>query len=116
MDEHKYKKTKKMLENRCVNTKEIRSAITHPDVREVHEALTELLETPIWELLLKIKQNMDIADASNQLEMLSMELDILLNTVKHPGCSDTVKTTTEENEVCSIIPEELKNYLFRYFL
>lgn len=113
MDEHKYKKTKKMLENRCVNTKEIRSAITHPDVREVHEALTELLETPIWKLLLKIKQNMDIADASNQLEMLSMELDILLNTVKHPGCSDTVKTTTEENEVCSIIPEELKNYLFR---
>lgn len=116
MDEHKYKKTKQMLENRCVNTKEIRSAITHPDVREVHEALTELLETPIWKLLLKIKQNMDIADASNQLEMLSMELDILLNTVKHPGCSDTVKTTTEENEVCSIIPEELKNYLFRYFL
>lgn len=116
MDEHKYKKTKEMLENRCVNTKEIRSAITHPDVREVHEALTELLETPIWKLLLKTKQNMDIADASNQLEMLSMELDILLNTVKHPGCSDTVKTTTEENEVCSIIPEELKNYLFRYFL
>lgn len=45
MDEHKYKKTKKMLENRCVNTKEIRSAITHPDVREVHEALTELETT-----------------------------------------------------------------------
>lgn len=118
MDEHKYEKTKKMLENRCVNTKEIRSAITHPDVREVHEALTELLETPIWKLLLKIKRNMNIhvADASNQLEMLSMELGILLNTVKHPGSSDTVKSTTKANKVCSTIPEELKNYLFRYFL
>lgn len=116
MDEHKYEKTKNMLENRCVNTKEIRAAITHPDVREVHEALTELLETPIWKLLITIKQSIDQEDVPHHFEILSIEMDILLNTVKHPGSSDTVKTTAKANEVCSNIPEELKNYLFRYFL
>lgn len=45
-----------------------------------------------------------------------MELDIFLNIVKYFGCSDIVKIIIEENEVCLIIFEELKNYLFRYFL
>lgn len=56
---------------------------------------------------------MDRENVSHQLEMLSIEMDILLNTFKHPGSSDTVKTTAKANEVCSNIPEELKNYLFR---
>lgn len=111
MDELKYEKTKKMLKNTCVDTKEIRFAITHPDVREVHEALTELLETPILELLKRIKEDLDAADVPHQLGMLSTELNILLNTVKHTGSKDTFKTAVPTREVCCKIPEGLKNYL-----
>lgn len=56
MDRLKYKNTKKMLEIKCLDTKTIRAAITQPDVREVHEALTELLEIPILKFLTEIKQ------------------------------------------------------------
>lgn len=48
--------------------------------------------------------------------MFFMELDIFLNIVKYFGFSDIVKIIIKVNKVCLIIFEELKNYLFRYFL
>lgn len=60
MDEYKYKKIKKMLENRCVNIKEIWFVIIYFDVWEVYEVLMELLEILIWKFFFKIKWNMNI--------------------------------------------------------
>lgn len=102
-----------MLSVRNLDTLSIRSAITDPEVREIHETLTELLETPVWELLDKIKQNMQISDASQQLDMLSMELDVLLNTVKHVAPNDMINNGAPECQAYSDIPEEIKDYLLR---
>lgn len=114
MNGQTYKETKQMLEAEYLDNKAIRAAITHPDVREVHEALTELLETPIWKLLLKIRQNMIKSDVSDKLDRLSMELDVLLNTVKHPASSDTIKSISSASQTILEIPDELRNYLLRY--
>lgn len=99
-----------MLSVSSLDTISIRSAITDPEVREIHEALTELLETPVWELLVEIKQNVQISHAAHQLDMLSMELDVLLNTVKHVAFND-IKAT--ESQAFSDIPDEIKDYLLR---
>lgn len=108
-----FEKTKNMLSVRNLDTLSIRSAITDPEVREIHETLTELLETPVWELLDEIKQNMQILDASQQLDMLSMELDVLLNTVKHVAPNDMINNGAPECQAYSDIPEEIKDYLLR---
>lgn len=108
-----FKKTKNMLSVRNLDTLSIRSVITNPEVREIHEALTELLETPVWELLNKMKQNMQMSDASHQIDMLSMELDVLLNTVKHVASKDMINDRAPERQAYSNIPEEIKDYLLR---
>lgn len=113
MGEETFKKTKNMLSVRNLDTLSIRSAITDPEVRETHEALTELLETPVWELLDEMKQNLQILDASQQLDMLSMELDVLLNTVKHVAPNDMINNGAPERQAYSDIPEEIKDYLLR---
>lgn len=113
VDKPKYKKINKMLEIKCLDTNTIRAAITHPDVREAHEAITELLEIPIWKLLIEIQQNNPKAAASPTLKMLHMELDILLNTVKHTASCNTTQKTAPACKVVSEIPEKLRNYLSR---
>lgn len=113
MNGQKYEETKQMLEAKYLDNKAIRSAITHPDVREVHEALTELLEAPIWKLLVEIKQNMQKSDVSDKQVKLSMELDILLNTVKHPVSNGFTKSISSAGHTISEIPDELRNYLLR---
>lgn len=113
MDRLKYKNTKKMLEIKCLDTKTIRAAITQPDVREVHEALTELLEIPILKFLTEIKQKKPNAASSHKLNMLSIELDVLLNTVKHAASSNTTQKTASACKAVSEIPEKLRNYLSR---
>lgn len=113
MGEKTFKKTKNMLNVSNLDIISIRSAITDPEVREIHEALTELLETPVWELLVKIKQNMQMSDASHQLDMLSMELDVLLNTVKHVAFNYMIQKEAPEHQANSDIPEEIKDYLLR---
>lgn len=114
MSGHKNEETKQMLEAKYLDTKAIRSAITHPDVREVHEAMTELLETPIWKLLIEIKQNMQKSDVSDKQVKLSMEFDIILNTVKHPVSNGIIKSISSASHTISGIPDELRNYLLRY--
>lgn len=114
MNGQKYEETKQMLEAKYLDNKAIRSAITHPDVREVHEALTELLEAPIWKLLIEIKQNMQKSDVSDKQVKLSMELDIILNTVKHPVSNGLTKSISSAGHTISEIPDELRNYLLRY--
>lgn len=116
MNGQKYEETKQMLEAKYLDNKAIRSAITHPDVREVHEALTELLETPIWKLLIEIKQNMQKSDVSDKQVKLSMELDIILNTVKHPVSNGLTKSISSAGHTISEIPDELRNYLLRYLV
>eukprot|EP00105_Crassostrea_gigas_P043465 XP_019927613.1 PREDICTED: uncharacterized protein LOC105339851 [Crassostrea gigas] len=113
MGEETFKKTKNMLSVSNLDTLSIRSAITDPEVREIHEALTELLETPVWELLDEIKQNMQMSDAFHPMDMLSMELDVLLNTVKHVASNDMVNDGAPERQSYSDIPEEIKDYLLR---
>lgn len=113
MNGQKYEETKQMLEAKYLDNKAKRSAIAHPDVREVHEALTELLETPIWKLLIEIKQNMQKSDVSDKQVKLSMELDILLNTVKHPVSIGIIKSISSAGHTISEIPDELRNYLLR---
>lgn len=110
MNGQKFKEIKQVLEAKYLDNKAIRSAITDPEVREVHEALTELLETPIWKILLKMKQSRQLSAGHDKL---SMELDILLNTVKHPASSDTIKSISPASQAVSEIPDELKNYLLR---
>lgn len=102
-----------MLEIKRLDTKTIRAAITQPDVREVHEAFTELLEIPILKFLIKIKQKIPNAAASHKLNMLSTELDVLRNTVKHAASSNTTKQTASACKSVSEIPEKLRNYLSR---
>nr|XP_034312441.1 uncharacterized protein LOC105339851 isoform X2 [Crassostrea gigas] len=111
--EETFKKTKNMLSVSNLDTLSIRSAITDPEVREIHEALTELLETPVWELLDEIKQNMQMSDAFHPMDMLSMELDVLLNTVKHVASNDMINDGAPERQSYSDIPEEIKDYLLR---
>lgn len=102
-----------MLEIKHLDTKTIRAAITQPDVREVHEALTELLEIPILKFLIEIKQKNPNSAASDKLNMLSTELDVLLNTVKHAASSNTTQKSASACESVSEIPEKLRNYLSR---
>lgn len=102
-----------MLEIKRLDSKTIRAAITQPDVREVHEALTELLEIPILKFLIEIKQKIPNAAASHKLNMLSTELDVLLNTVKHAASSNTTQETASACKSVSEIPEKLRNYLSR---
>lgn len=94
-----------MLEAKYLDNKAIRSAITHPDVREVHEALTELLEAPIWKLLVEIKQKMQKSDVSDKQVKHSMELDILLNTVKHPVSNGLTKSISSAGHTISEISD-----------
>lgn len=108
-----FEKTKNMLSVRNLDTLSIRSAITDPEVREIHEALTELLETPVWELLDEIKQNMQMLDASHQMNMISMELDVLLYTVKHVASKDMLNGDASKPQTYSYIPDEIKDYLIR---
>lgn len=105
MSETTFNKTIKMLDQSYLDSKKIRSAITHPDVREVHEALTEMLETPIWEFLNEIKANGQLPVS----ETLSMELDVLLNTVKHSSS----KMSNAKDQRVTVIPQNLKDYLSR---
>lgn len=108
-----FEKTKNMLSVRNLDTLSIRSAITDPEVREIHEALTELLETPVWELLDEIKQNMQMLDVSHQMDMISMELDVLLYTVKHVDSKDMLNGDASKPQAYSYIPDEIKDYLIR---
>lgn len=108
-----FEKTKNMLSVRNLDILSIRSAITDQEVREIHEALTELLETPVWELLDEIKQNMQMSDASHQMDMISMELDVLLNTVKHVASNDMINDGAPERQDDLDIPVEVKDYLLR---
>ena len=107
MSEKIFEKTIKMLNQKCLDSTRIRSVITHPDVRDVHEALTEILETPIWEFLHEIKQTSSLVLA--QSEILSMELDVLMSTVKHSS-GRTVQTRRQNRLE---VPQELKDYLSR---
>ena len=107
MSEKTFEKTIKMLNQKCLDSTRIRSVITHPDVRDVHEALTEMLETPIWKFLDEIKQSSSLVLA--QSETLSMELDVLMSTVKHSS-SRTIQTRRQNRHE---IPEKLKDYLSR---
>lgn len=102
-----------MLNVSNLDTIAIRSAITDPEVREIHEALTKLLETPVWELLVEIKQNIQLSDASHKVDMLSMELDVLLNTVKHVHSRDMIIDRVPEYQAYSDIPKDIKDYLLR---
>lgn len=111
--EKTFKKTKNMLNVCNLDTIAIRSAITDPEVREIHEALTTLLETPVWELLVEIKQNIQLSDASHKVDMLSMELDVLLNTVKHVHSRDMIIDRVPEYQAYSDIPKDVKDYLLR---
>nr|XP_019919810.2 uncharacterized protein LOC105320676 isoform X1 [Crassostrea gigas]XP_034312431.1 uncharacterized protein LOC105320676 isoform X1 [Crassostrea gigas]XP_034312432.1 uncharacterized protein LOC105320676 isoform X1 [Crassostrea gigas] len=113
MGEKTFKKTKNMLNVSNLDTIAIRSAITDPEVREIHEALTTLLETPLWEILVEIKQNIKLSDASHKVDMLSMELDVLLNTVKHVTFRDMISNRVPERQAYSDIPEAVKDYLLR---
>lgn len=108
-----FEKTKNMLSVRNFDILSIRSAITDQEVREIHEALTELLETQVWELLYKIKQKMQMFHSSHQLDMLSMELDVLLNTVKHVASKDMINDGAPERQDDLDIPVEVKDYLLR---
>uniref|UniRef100_K1RCY9 Uncharacterized protein n=1 Tax=Magallana gigas TaxID=29159 RepID=K1RCY9_MAGGI len=114
MGEETFKKTKNMLSVSNLDTLSIRSVITDPEVREIHEALTELLETPVWELLDEIKHNMQMSDASHQMDMISMELDVLLNTVKHVASNDMINDGAPERQDDLDIPVEVKDYLLSY--
>ncbi|XP_078319166.1 uncharacterized protein LOC144620914 isoform X2 [Crassostrea virginica] len=107
MSEKTFEKTIKMLNQKCLDSTRIRSVITHPDVRDVHEALTEMLETPIWKFLDEIKKSSSLVLA--QSETLSMELDVLMSTVKHS--SSRSSQTRRQNRL--EIPEKLKDYLSR---
>ncbi|XP_078317627.1 uncharacterized protein LOC144620528 isoform X2 [Crassostrea virginica] len=107
MSEKIFEKTIKMLNQKFLDSTRIRSVITHPDVKDVHEALTEILETPIWEFLNEIKQTSPLVLA--QSEILSMELDVLMSTVKHSS-SRTVQTRKQNRLE---VPQELKDYLSR---
>lgn len=113
MGEKTFKKTKNMLNVSNLDTIAIRSAITDPEVREIHEALTTLLETPLWEILVEIKQNIKLSNASHKVDMLSMELDVLLNTVKHVTFRDMISDRVPERQAYSDIPEAVKDYLLR---
>ena len=107
MSEKIFEKTIKMLNQKCLDSTRIRSVITNPDVKDVHEALTEILETPIWEFLNEIKQTSSLVLA--QSEILSMELDVLMSTVKHRS-GRTVQTRRQHRLE---VPQELKDYLSR---